>query len=33
MTLIENASRRGFLEGALATGAFVLSVRLIPKPL
>jgi isoquinoline 1-oxidoreductase beta subunit len=30
---IENVSRRGFLEGAFATGAFVLGARLIPEPL
>jgi len=31
--LIENVSRREFLEGALVTGAFVLGARLIPGPL
>ncbi len=33
MKLIDNLSRREFLEGALATGAFVLGARLIPEPL
>src|ERR1017187_7987178 len=37
MRLIENvsghASRRGFLQGALASGAFVLAARFIPEPL
>jgi isoquinoline 1-oxidoreductase beta subunit len=33
MKLIENLSRREFLEGALATGAFVLGSRLIAEPL
>jgi isoquinoline 1-oxidoreductase subunit beta len=37
MKLIENASRhvsrRGFLQGALAGGVFVLSVRFVPQPL
>lgn len=33
MKLIENVSRREFLEGTLATGAFVLGVKLIPQPL
>ncbi len=33
MKLIENVSRREFLEGALVTGAFVLGARLIPGPL
>ena len=33
MKLIENVSRRDFLEGALVTGAFVLGARLIPGPL
>jgi isoquinoline 1-oxidoreductase subunit beta len=33
MKLIENVSRRGFLEGALATGVFVLGARFIPEPL
>jgi isoquinoline 1-oxidoreductase subunit beta len=30
---IENASRRGFLEGMLSAGAFVLCARIIPEPL
>jgi isoquinoline 1-oxidoreductase subunit beta len=30
---IENVSRRGFLQGALASGVFVLSARLVPAPL
>jgi isoquinoline 1-oxidoreductase beta subunit len=33
MNIIENVSRRGFLQGVLASGVFVLSARLIPKPL
>ena len=37
MKLIENVSqhvsRRGFLQGALASGVFVLSVRFVPAPL
>ncbi len=37
MKLIENVSRhvsrRGFLQGALASGVFVLSVRFVPQPL
>ena len=37
MNTIENVSlhvsRRGFLHGALASGVFVLSARLIPQPL
>jgi isoquinoline 1-oxidoreductase beta subunit len=37
MKLIENvsghASRRGFLQGALASGAFVLAARFLPEPL
>jgi len=37
MKLIENVSRhvsrRGFLQGALASGVFVLSVRFVPEPL
>jgi isoquinoline 1-oxidoreductase subunit beta len=33
MKLIENVSRRGFLEGTLATGVFILGARLIPEPL
>ncbi|MBZ5613933.1 MAG: molybdopterin-dependent oxidoreductase [Acidobacteriia bacterium] len=33
MKLIENVSRRGFLEGTLATGVFILGARLIPGPL
>ena len=30
---IENVSRRGFLQSALVSGAFVLSARFIPEPL
>jgi isoquinoline 1-oxidoreductase beta subunit len=30
---IENASRRGFLQGMFSAGAFVLCARLIPQPL
>jgi len=33
MRLIENVSRRGFLQGALASGVFVLSARVLPSPL
>lgn len=33
MRLIENVSRRGFLQGALASGVFVLSARFVPAPL
>ena len=33
MKWIENVSRRGFLEGTLATGVFILGARLIPEPL
>ena len=33
MKLIENVSRRGFLQGVLASGVFVLSARLVPEPL
>jgi isoquinoline 1-oxidoreductase beta subunit len=33
MNLIENISRRGFLQGALAGGAFVLAARFVPEPL
>jgi isoquinoline 1-oxidoreductase subunit beta len=33
MKLIENVSRRGFLQGALATGVFVLSARFVPESL
>jgi isoquinoline 1-oxidoreductase subunit beta len=33
MKLIENVSRRGFLQGALASGVFVLGARLVPQPL
>ena len=33
MKLIENVSRRGFLQGALAGGVFVLSARFVPEPL
>ena len=30
---IENVSRRGFLQGALASGVFVLGARLFPSHL
>ena len=33
MNIIENVSRRGFLQGVVASGVFVLSARLIPEPL
>jgi isoquinoline 1-oxidoreductase beta subunit len=33
MKIIENVSRRGFMEGTLATGVFILGARLIPEPL
>src|SRR5271167_3219746 len=33
MKLIEPVSRREFLQGALATGAFVLGAELIPEPI
>lgn len=33
MKLIENVSRRGFLQGVLASGVFVLSARFVPEPL
>ncbi len=33
MKLIDNLSRRDFLEGTLATGAFILTARLLPEPL
>lgn len=33
MNLIENVSRRGFLQGVAVTGVFVLSARLVPQPL
>jgi len=33
MKIIENVSRRGFLQGALASGVFVLSARFVPTPL
>jgi isoquinoline 1-oxidoreductase beta subunit len=33
MKIIENVSRRGFLQGAAAAGALVLTARLIPQPL
>jgi isoquinoline 1-oxidoreductase subunit beta len=33
MNSITNVSRRGFLEGALSAGAFVLSIRLVPEVL
>src|SRR5271169_5802325 len=28
---IENVSRRGFLKGVLSTGAFILSVHMLPR--
>jgi isoquinoline 1-oxidoreductase subunit beta len=31
--VIENVSRRGFLQGALASGVFILSARFVPQPL
>jgi isoquinoline 1-oxidoreductase beta subunit len=33
MNLVENVSRRGFLQGALASGVFVLSARFLPETL
>ena len=33
MKLIENVSRRGFMQGALASGVFILGARLVPQPL
>jgi isoquinoline 1-oxidoreductase beta subunit len=33
MKIIENVSRRGFLQGALASGVFVLGARLVPEAL
>ena len=33
MKLIENVSRRGFLQGAGVAGVFVLGARLVPQPL
>ena len=33
MKVIENVSRRGFLQGALASGAFVLCARFVAEPL
>jgi isoquinoline 1-oxidoreductase beta subunit len=33
MITIENVSRRGFLQGMLSTGAFVLCARIVPQPL
>jgi len=33
MNIIENVSRRGFLQGALASGALILSARFAPQPL
>lgn len=33
MKTIENVSRRGFLQGALASGVFILSARFVPEPL
>src|SRR4051812_33537514 len=31
MNTIENVSRRGFLKGALASGAFILGMQVLPK--
>ncbi len=31
MSVIENVSRRGFLQGVLSTGAFVLSLKVLPQ--
>ena len=31
MTIIENVTRRGFLQGALAGGVFVLGARYLPE--
>ncbi len=31
--IVENVSRRGFLQGALASGVFILSARFVPQPL
>ena len=31
MSTIENVSRRGFLQGVLSTGAFVLSLKVLPQ--
>ena len=33
MKLIENVSRRGFLQASIASGVFVLSARIVPAPL
>ena len=33
MNIIENVSRRGFLQGVVAGGVFVLSARFVPEPL
>ena len=33
MNLIENVSRRGFVQGALASGVFILGTRLVREPL
>src|SRR6202795_3770103 len=33
MNIIENVSRRGFLQGVVASGVFVLSARFVPEPL
>ena len=33
MKLIENVSRRGFMQGAIASGVFILSARFLPEPL
>ena len=33
MSIVENVSRRGFLQGALASGVFILSARFAAEPL
>ncbi|MFZ3342948.1 MAG: molybdopterin cofactor-binding domain-containing protein [Terriglobales bacterium] len=33
MRIVENVSRRGFLQGALASGVFILSARFVPERL
>ena len=33
MKIVENVSRRGFLQGALASGVFILSARFVPEAL